>query len=82
VKTRFVLVPLAFASILALAACDEQKSQNDPSTTPSPAPAAEVKLTDADLPVSADFEEDAEKTITTASYKAELESLTKEVEGS
>lgn len=81
-KTRFIIVPLAIASIFALAACDEQKTQTDPGATPTPAPAAEVKLTDADLPVSADFEEDAEKTITTASYKAELESLTKEVEGS
>ncbi|MEJ7731240.1 MAG: hypothetical protein WKG00_18740 [Polyangiaceae bacterium] len=77
-KTRFVIVPLAFAALLALAACDEQKPA-DPAT---PAPAAEVKLTDADLPVAADFEEDAEKTITMATYKAELETLTKEVEGS
>jgi hypothetical protein len=81
VKTRFVIVPLAFASLLALAACDEQKPQTEPSST-TPAPAAEVKLTDADLPVPADFEEDAEKSITMATYKAELETLTKEVEGS
>jgi hypothetical protein len=81
VKSRFVIATLALASVFALAACDEQKVQTEPST-PTPAPAQEVKLTDADLPVPADFEEDAEKSITMATYKVELETLTKEVEGS
>lgn len=78
-KSRFVIVPLAFASVLALAACEEQK----PAEPATPAPtAAAVQLSDEDLAVQADFEEDAERTITAANYKTELDSLEKELEGS
>lgn len=78
-KTRFVIVPLAFMSLLALAACEEQK----PTEPATPAPsAAAVQLNDDDLAVTADFEEDAERTITAANYKTELDSLEKEIEGS
>jgi len=78
-KTRFVIVPLAFMSLLALAACEEQK----PAQPATPAPsAAAVQLSDDDLAVTADFEEDAERTITVANYKTELDSLEKEIEGS
>ena len=78
-KTRFVIVPLAFVSVLALAACEEQK----PAPTNTPAPTAtSVALSDEDLAVQADFEEDAERSITAANYKTELESLEKELEGS
>lgn len=78
-KTRFVIVPLAFMSLLALAACEEQK----PAEPATPAPsAAAAQLSEDDLAVTADFEEDAERTITAANYKTELDSLEKEIEGS
>ena len=79
-KTRFVLVPLAFVSVLALAACEEQKPQ-DTTTTPAPT-ATSVAISDDDLAVQADFEEDAERSITASNYKTELDSLEKELEGS
>jgi hypothetical protein len=80
VKSRFILVPLAFVSVLGLAACEEQKPA-DTSTTPAPT-ATSVAISDEDLAVQADFEEDAERSITASNYKTELDSLEKELEGS
>ncbi len=48
-----------------------------PTTAPAPAP---VTIADADLATPADFEEAAEKQITTKNYKAELTTLEKEME--
>jgi hypothetical protein len=39
-----------------------------------------VALADSDLPVQADYEEEAEKAITPASYKGELDALEKEID--
>lgn len=37
-------------------------------------------LADSDLPVAADYEEEAEKSISASNYKSELDSLEKEVD--
>jgi fructoselysine-6-P-deglycase FrlB-like protein len=59
----------------------------DPATTASSAAgsssavaSAAKPLADTELPVAADFEEEAETQITPATYKTELESLEKEVD--
>jgi hypothetical protein len=69
---------LTMASILcafALAGCEEAPTQ--PSTTPG---AAAVAVTDDDLAVPAEFEEEADKSITVANYKAELDTLETEIQ--
>jgi len=69
------LVLLALFVGLCLIGCGD-------TTSGSAAPAASgtaVALADSDLPVQADFEEEAEKAISAANYKAELDALEKEV---
>jgi hypothetical protein len=46
---------------------------------PAAAPAAGALATADNIPVAADFEEDAEKSITKANYRAELDSLEAEI---
>lgn len=73
-KKSLVLLGL-FVGLLATACGDE-------ATPGSGAPAASgtaAALADSDLPVQADFEEEAEKAISASNYKAELDSLEKEV---
>jgi hypothetical protein len=71
---QIVLVILA-AGLLALGC-------GDATPTGSGAPAGSgtaMALADSDVPVSADFEEEAEKGISAANYKGELDNLEKEV---
>lgn len=56
------------------AACGEKKEEGQSSTS---APAA--ALTDKDLPTPSDYDDEAEKQITPANYKTELDSLEKEI---
>jgi hypothetical protein len=75
---RVHLIPAAALCLFFTAGCDEAQKKPEPSTTAAPAPAP---LSDADLAVPADFEEDAERTITAASYKEELAALDTEING-
>jgi hypothetical protein len=59
--------PAASAAAAAAAAA--------PAAAPAPAPAAEPE----NLPVAADFEDEAEKSITKANYKTELASIEAEL---
>ena len=81
-----VISLLGCAALLALAACEDKKPETKPedpsvknattttTATASAAPAA-VTINDSDLSTPADFEESAEKSITKATYKAELATL-------
>jgi hypothetical protein len=76
---------LAASTLLCLsAACDKEEKKPEPAAAPSAvaaptvaAPAAPVA--NETIPVAADFEEEAEKSITPANYKSELDSLEKEI---
>ena len=46
-----------------------------------PSPELATEIADADLAVPEDFEDDAEKAISSSNYKAELGALEKELEG-
>ena len=84
-----VITLLGCTALLVLAACDDKKPDakpEDPSvknattTTTASAPTtaaapAAVTINDSDLSTPADFEESAEKSITKATYKAELATL-------
>jgi hypothetical protein len=72
---RFVLIPVAFMSVLVVAACDQPSPAPAPATTTAPVAA----LTDEDLAVPADFADEAEQTITSSNYKTELDSLETEL---
>jgi ABC-type glycerol-3-phosphate transport system substrate-binding protein len=71
---RIVLVTLA-ASLFALGCGDPTTSGSGSTASASPAP-----LADTDVPVAADFEEEAEKSISASNYKGELDTLEKEVD--
>jgi hypothetical protein len=64
---RALLLALVTLSA-ALVACEDTSK-----------PAAQGAVAEADLAVPADFEEEAEKQITTANYKTELDTLEKEI---
>ncbi len=84
--------PWALLVSLSMFACNANNTNNTssaPSATmtaeassvatakPSAQPAVEYK--DEDLPVAADFEEEAEKSITLENYKDEIEKIEKEL---
>lgn len=64
------------AGALALG-CGDSTTAGGGSPATSVAPAA---LSDADLPVAADFEEEAEQKISASNYKSEIDTLEKEVD--
>lgn len=69
--------------LLLLAVACSKKEEPAPEATPAvpAAPsAARVQIPEADLAVSEDFEEDAEKEISESNYKAELSAIEKELE--
>jgi hypothetical protein len=73
------IIVLAFIAASALVVgCEEQKPTTGAGTTGGMA-AAPVELKDSDLPTPADFDDQAEKDITSANYKAELDTLEKEI---
>lgn len=63
---------------LLAAGCGDSTSSGA-TATPAGSGAA-VALADSDLPVAADFAEEAEKSITPASYKSDLDALEKEID--
>lgn len=65
------------AGLFAVGCGDSGSGSGSGAPSGSAAPAA---LSDSDLPVAADFEEDAEKAISASNYKGELDSLEKEVD--
>jgi hypothetical protein len=79
-----VLVGMSLGALFLLcASCEKEKSaeQAAPSATPAvsaPQPTA-AAVPAQPIPVAADFEEEAEKSITLANYKAELDSLEAEI---
>jgi hypothetical protein len=80
---RTILLPIAALFLVASSACDEGNKGKDPQAPPSTAsPAAQAPIADEDLAVKADFEEEAERTITATTYKQELDALENEVNGS
>ena len=85
---RFVFTLAASALVCFSASCEKEKTPEPAATTPSavaptvaaPTAAAPVAAPAAEnIPVAADFEEEAEKTITPANYKKELDSLEAEI---
>ena len=75
---RRALVILGLAAGLFALGCGESTPASG-SAGPAGSGAA-VALSDSDLPVSADYEEEAEKKISASNYKSELDALEKEVD--
>lgn len=67
-KRGMLLIGILTAAVAA--GCEEDK----------PAGGGDVAIADADLAVPADFADEAEKSITAANYKSELDSLEKEID--
>ena len=72
---RFGWIALLVVSALAVG-CEEKKEEGAGTTGSTAAP---VALTEKDLPTPADFDDEAEKQITSANYKSELDTLDKEI---
>jgi hypothetical protein len=66
-KRGMLLLGILAAALVA--GCEENKPAG-----------GDVAVADTDLAVPADFADEAEKSITTANYKAELDSLEKEID--
>lgn len=87
------LFAVALAGMLANVVGCENDKVPEPTSTPPPAaanptppapvtaatPAASAAPVAVNIPVAADFEEEAEKTITKANYRTELDSLEAEI---
>jgi hypothetical protein len=78
------LIAIVLPTVLVLSAsCEKEKAPDQAAPTasvaapPNAAPAA--ALANENIPVAADFEEEAEKSITPANYKTELDSLEAEI---
>lgn len=63
---------------LCVVACEEQKP-TAPATGKEATNAAAVQIKDEDIPTAADFDQESAKDITTDNYKAEVDSLEKEI---
>jgi hypothetical protein len=68
-KRGMLLIGILAAALAA--GCEENKPA---------AGGGDVAVADTDLAVPADFAEEAEKSITTATYKSELDTLEKEID--
>ena len=68
-KRGMILLGIMAAALVA--GCEENKPA---------AGGGEVAIADTDLAVPADFADEAEKSITAANYKTELDSLEKEID--
>lgn len=64
------LILLGIVAAALAAGCEEN----------TPASGGDVAIADTDLAVPADFADEAEKSITAANYKTELDSLEKEID--
>jgi hypothetical protein len=74
---RLMTLALLAAS-LCVVACEEQKPAA-PGTGTESTKAAAVQIKDEDIPTAADFDQESAKDITTDNYKAEVDSLEKEI---
>lgn len=74
---RSMILALLAAS-LCVVACDEQKPAA-PATGTESANAAAAQIKDEDIPTASDFDQESAKDITTDNYKAEVDSLEKEI---
>jgi hypothetical protein len=77
VKTKLVMLSIAALALFA-AGCDEGSKEGAAAPAPSQS-AAPAVIADQDLATEADFDDEAEKEITPATYKTELDSLDKEI---
>ncbi len=75
-KRWIMLTLLAVSGFTMSLGCDEQAGQG---TAPAGSAAPPVALKDEDLPIPADFDDEADKQITAGNYKAELDTLDKEI---
>ncbi|MBK9262655.1 MAG: hypothetical protein IPM54_22980 [Polyangiaceae bacterium] len=73
---RWMTLVLLAAS-MCVVACEEQKPAQPAAGDGKTATAEAVK--DDDIPTPADFDDEAEKDITPANYKAEVDALEKEI---
>jgi hypothetical protein len=73
---RWLTLGLLAASLCAVA-CEEQKAA-DPAAAGGQA-TAPAAIKDEDIPTPADFDDEAEKDITATNYKAEVDTLEKEI---
>lgn len=87
-KSMSLTTLCAVALVCGLAACDKSSSSSPTETTPTTATSATasaaavptpVTISDTDLVTPADMEPQAESTITSANYKAQLASLETEM---
>jgi hypothetical protein len=88
---RSSLVTLALSMCAVLSACEKDKTTTPtaaasatavtpPPAAPTTPPAAPTAAAASEnIPVAADFEDEAEKSITKANYRAELDSLEAEI---
>ena len=74
--------PLLAAALLALLAVCGCEPEAAPTAPPARPTATAAPLSDDDLPVSADFEDEAAMDIDDKTYKPALDALEKELEGS
>ena len=73
-----LLVVPALVALLMTCGCEEES----PPAPPAPRPAATaVPLSEDDLPVAADFEDEAATDIDVSNYKPTLDALAKDIEG-
>jgi len=79
VSTRTIAIPFA---VLLLAACNEKPQPTGATSASATSEPEKVFIYDKDLPVPADFEEEAAASIDEETYKGELDALAKEIGGS
>ncbi len=75
--SRWMTLVLLAASICVVA-CDEQKPA-EPGATGEKASVIVAPIKDEDISTPADFDDEAEKDISTTNYKSEVDSLEKEI---
>ena len=75
--SRWMTLVLLAASICVVA-CDEQKPA-EPAATGEKAAVVVAPIKDEDIATPADFDDEAEKDISATNYKAEVDSLEKEI---
>lgn len=82
-KSRLIALTALLAACVALAACEKKQETAPTAATSSAAPttaaAPKVELADEDIAVPEDYLEEATKQVTPANYKAELDSIEKEI---
>jgi hypothetical protein len=73
---RAIILALGAMLMLVVTGCEDNAKTEQPTQAPA---ATQPAIADEDLAVPADFEDEAARTITVASYKAELDTLETEL---